>query len=135
MILKEKRIFYFEDDMKNRAIVQLILEREGAVMGFERWGGREVLPRLHAFAPIELILLDLMFPNGVSGYDVYDVIRAEPAFAQIPIVAISASDPAVELPKTRTKGFAGFISKPINLRDFPLQIAAVLNGQPIWHLI
>ena len=131
-ILKGKRIFYVEDNLGNRAIVQMIVEQEGAKLGFERWGGADALARLKAFMPVDVILLDLMFPMNVTGYDVFDAIRADENFANIPIVAVSASDPAVELPKVRRKGFAGFISKPISLWQFPKQLAAVIEGQTVW---
>jgi CheY-like chemotaxis protein len=133
MKLEGKRIFYVEDDVKNRSLVQIILEQAGATIGFERWGKDQTLPRLRAFAPVDLILLDLMLPRGVTGYDVFDAIRAEPEFAHVPIVAISASDPSIEIPRTRARGFAGFISKPIDLQSFPTQISTLINGQQIWE--
>jgi CheY-like chemotaxis protein len=132
MLLADKRIFYVEDDVKNRAIAHMILEREGAKVGFERWGREDTLKRLREFAPVDLILLDLMFPRDVSGYDVFDMIRSQPEFAHIPIVAVSASDPSIEIPKTKAKGFAGFISKPVSLHTFPAQILAFLNGEEAW---
>jgi len=132
MNLDGKRIFYIEDNVANRAITQTILELSGAHVAFERWGGPEVLTHLHAFMPIDIILLDLMFPRGVTGYDVFDLIRTDPEFSKIPIVAVSASDPSIEIPKTQAKGFAGFISKPISLRDFPQQVSSLLAGQQIW---
>lgn len=132
MPLTGKRVFYIEDDVNNRAIVQTILELEGAKVGFERWGMIEVIvPRLKAFEP-DIILLDLMFPTAITGYDIYDALRQYPFFANVPIVAVSASDPSLEMPKARAKGFAGFIGKPIILRHFPTQIASVINGQSIW---
>ncbi|MBC8098045.1 MAG: response regulator [Armatimonadetes bacterium] len=133
MLLKGKRVFYVEDDLNNRAIVQMMLEREGASMSFERWGRADTVTRLTAFMPVDLILLDLMFPQGVTGYDVYDAIRTHSEFDAIPIIAISASDASVEIPKVRARGFTGYISKPINFRMFPSQILAILNGQPVWH--
>lgn len=132
MLLKGKRIFYVEDDVRNRAIVQLVLEQHGATMDFERWG-KDTIERLRAFAPIDIILLDLMFPDRVTGYDVYQAIRREPEFDHIPIVAVSAADPAIEMSKTRAMGFDGFISKPIHLVVFPKQILSVLQGQHIWY--
>ncbi len=132
MLLAGKRIFYIEDDNKNRAIAQMILEREGAAMGFERWGRSELIARLAAFMPVDLILLDLMLPHGVTGYDVFDAIRSQPGFEHTPIVALSASDPAIEVPKTQARGFAGFISKPISLTTFPQQIVSLISGEHIW---
>jgi CheY-like chemotaxis protein len=132
VLLTGKRIFCIEDDNKNRAITQMILEREGAVIGFERWGRGELLAKLDAFMPVDLILLDLMLPHGVTGYDVFDAIRSNPAFEAIPIAALSASDPALEVPKTQARGFAGFISKPVSMTTFPQQVVALLSGERIW---
>lgn len=133
MRLKDYRIFYVEDDARNRAIVEMILEHNGAKVGFERWGRAATLPRLYEFMPIDLILLDLMFPNNVTGYDIFNLIRDIPQFNGIPIVAISAADPTIEMARTRNHGFDGFISKPINLVRFPFQIEQCIAGQKIWQ--
>lgn len=133
MKLNNTRIFYVEDDLKNRAIVQMLLEQAGAVVGFERWGRNETLSKLIAFQPIDLILLDLMFPNGVSGYDVFQMIRQCPEFAAVPIIAISAADPGIEMVRAHDLGFSGYISKPIDLRQFAEQISQCIHGAPVWH--
>lgn len=130
--LSGKRIFYIEDDINNRAIATMILQRSGVKVGFERWGANEVISRIRAFMPIDLILCDLMFPNNVTGFDVFDRIHQEPDLANIPILAISSSDPTLVMPKVREKGFVGFISKPINFVEFAHQIAQVIDGVPIW---
>lgn len=132
MILKDKRIFYIEDDINNRAVVQTILEQNGAKFAFERWGGSQALTRLSEFMPVDLVLLDLMFPRGVSGYDIYDAIRQEIRFATIPVVIVSAADPSIEMPKARRKGLDGYISKPIDVFAFPRLLAKFFAGQSIW---
>lgn len=132
MLLKDRRIFYIEDDVKNRAIAQMLLEGQGARLGFERWGREAAIERLRAFLPVDAILLDLMFPRNVSGYDVFAHIQAEPDLCHIPVIAVSAADPAIEMPRTRDMGFAGFISKPLDIMLFPEQIASVIDGQAIW---
>lgn len=132
MKLANTRIFYIEDDLKNRAIVQMLLEQAGAVVGFERWGRTETLNKLAAFQPIDLILLDLMFPNGISGYDIFRMIRQQSEFAHVPVVAISAADPGIEMVRAHDLGFSGYISKPIDLRQFAEQISLCLQGEPVW---
>lgn len=135
MPLLGKRVFYIEDDVKNRAVVKTILEYAGALVASESWGRIEiVLTRLEAFLPVDLILLDLMFPKNVSGYDVFDVLRDSPMFANTPVIAISASDPEIEVPKARAKGFNGFIAKPINLATFPMQVDAILRQEQFWYI-
>ena len=132
MILKDKRIFYFDDDINNRAVVQTILEQSGAKFAFERWGGPQALTRLREFMPVDLILLDLMFPRGISGYDVYDAIRQDPQFAAIPVVIVSAADPSIEMPRARRKRLDGYISKPIDVFAFPRLLAGFFEGQSVW---
>jgi ribose transport system substrate-binding protein len=133
-LLKGKRIFYVEDNVSNRALAQLVLEQNGAAVHYERWGDLpQVLARLADFMPVDLILMDLMFPKGASGYDLFDGIRANDQYKDIPIVAISASDPSIEMPKARAKGFSGYIAKPINMMEFPRQIITLIEGSPVWY--
>lgn len=133
MKLKDKRIFLIEDNLANRAIMQILLEQNGAKTSFERWG-KDTVKRLKAFEPVDIILLDLMFPNNVTGYDIFDRIRAHPEFQGVPIVAVSASDPSTAIPKTKAKGFDGFITKPIDYDRFPEQIKIILNKEPVWDI-
>jgi two-component system cell cycle response regulator DivK len=46
------------------------------------------------------------------------VLRAEPATAAIPVVAITASVMQQDRQHIMSAGFNGFIEKPINLRNF-----------------
>ena len=132
-MLLGKRIFYIEDDLKNRMIVQTILEAQGAVVDFEQWGFPEIaLRKMLRFRP-NLILLDLMFRNQMTGYDIFDAIRRQPFFNQIPVVAVSAADPAMEIPKAQARGLAGFIGKPLEIALFPQQLERVMSGEHIWY--
>jgi len=129
--LRGKRIFIVEDKSGNLAIMKTLLEGAGALVGFDRWG-HGALQRLRDFTPVDVILLDLMLPGGISGYDIFDEIRAVEAFRETPIVAVSANEPAVAIPETRARGFQGFIGKPISFNDFTSQIAQVITGDPVW---
>lgn len=130
-LLENKRIFIVEDNLANRAIEQMILERNGAKTAIERYG-TDTVRKLQAFAPVDIIIMDLMLPDGVSGFDVADEVRKFPEFKAVPIVAVSASDPSESMPLAVAKGFAGFISKPIDFDTFPGQIARILNGEKVW---
>lgn len=131
MLLQGKRIFVFEDDAFNLAIITVPLKREGATVLFDRWGinAREVL--MDAL-PLDLIALDLMYPYGVTGYQIFDEIRSTPELASIPVVAVTAADPDTEMPIAREKGFSGFLAKPIPT-NFTQFIAALINGESVWE--
>jgi CheY-like chemotaxis protein len=130
--LTGKRIFITEDDTLNRMVYKMILGKAGAVTDFDRWG-KETIWRIKVFNP-ELIILDLMLPIGTSGFEVFSEIRKLPDFTHIPIVAISAAEPAFVLPKCQELGFSGFIAKPIEEELLPDQLLRLIEGDQVWYL-
>lgn len=132
MLLTGKRIFVVEDNVQNRIVFQMALASAGALVEFERWG-KDAITGLQYNKNVELIILDLMLHGGVSGYDIFNEIRKLPDFAQIPIIAVSASEPATAIPKTRAMGFSGFIGKPIDMDLFPQQVARIIAGEKLWY--
>lgn len=132
MLLSQQQIFIVEDNMQNRVIFQMILGKEGAMVHFERWG-KGALAKLKSLDHVDVIILDLMLANGISGFETFAQIRSVPDFDHIPIVAVSATEPGAGIPKTKQKGFSGFIAKPIDDVLFPQQIAAIINGEQVWY--
>ena len=131
MLLDGKRIFIVEDNIGTHALIQLLLEQQGAKVFFGN-GGANTLESLQAVAPIDLIILDLMLWDGITGHNIYDDIRAIPEFDAVPIVAVSAADPNTAIPETKARGFSGFIGKPIDYNLFPQQIAQLIAGKAVW---
>ncbi len=131
MNLLKKRIFIVEDNASNSTIMKILLQASGAVVFNDRFA-INTLERIHDAGAIDLIIMDLMLSNHVSGYDVYDQIKQDPTLSAIPAVVVSASDPALELNKARNKGFVGYITKPINNQTFSRMIASILEGKQVW---
>lgn len=131
MLLEGKRIFVFEDDAMNLAVIRVPLKREGATVYFDRWG-KNATEALLKSLPLDIILLDLMYPDGTTGYDIFKEIHNVPEFQGIPIVVVTAADPDREMPIAQELGLTGFISKPINSR-FPKYIAQAISGKPVWE--
>ncbi|MCI0712242.1 MAG: response regulator [Chloroflexi bacterium] len=132
MRLEYKNVFVIEDDAENLAVIFTILRREGANVHFDRWG-METLDRIKQHGSIDIILCDLMLLGEASGYDVLKLVRADTDVKDVPVVAVTASDPDVEMEKVREAGFNGFISKPLNRRAFGGQIVAILKGAEVWN--
>jgi len=131
MLLAHRTIFIVEDNTQNRVVFKIALARHGALVEFERWGTNSTV-LLRTLPHVDLIILDLMLADGISGFTVFDEIRALPQFDQVPIIAVSAMEPAVAIPQVRQKGFAGFLAKPIDLKEFPKQVAKIIEGERIW---
>jgi CheY-like chemotaxis protein len=133
MLLKGKHIFIVEDNVQNRVVFKIALLMHGAMVDFER-SGEETIQRLQSLKKVDLIILDLMLRGGISGFALFEAIRRLPQFVQVPIIAVSAAEPATAIPLARKMGFSGFIAKPIDDDLFPKQIAAIIGGEQIWHV-
>lgn len=132
MILDGKTIFLVEDDPVNLAVIRVSLQTQGAMVPYDHWGDSTLKKMLYSANIIDLILLDLMLPGRISGYDIFDEIKKMPQFANTPIIAVTASDPDLEIPKAKAKGFNGYISKPIDRNQFPQDLLTVINGGEVW---
>jgi len=130
--LQGKHIFVLEDDVRNLSILNVLLRKNGALLLHDTWGDTTLKKMLDYHSDFDLILLDLMISDRITGYDVFDAIQKVDKFKDIPVVAVSAADPDVEIPKLRAKGFQGFIAKPINLYEFVDQLTDILDGKSIW---
>ena len=130
-LLKNKKIFIVEDNSQNRVVFQVVLLNQGARVEFNR-SGRDVINQLKSISHLDAIVLDLSLGWGASGYEIYDEIRAVPQFDHIPIVAVSATDPVTGIAKTKSKGFNGFIAKPIDDVRFSSQLAKIIDGEAVW---
>lgn len=131
MKLENKRIFLVENNIGNQTITKTLLESHGAIVALHRTG-HDVIPHLQKFYPVDLIVLDLMLPNGITGYDIFSAIRNHAKFDTVPVIAMSVADRSEAVPQAKKRGFSGFISKPINFRIFPEQVARIIAGEFIW---
>jgi len=87
--------------------------------------GEEALAAIAADAP-DLVLLDVMMP-GLSGYDVCRALRADPAHAMLPIVLVTALDPAKERVNGLEAGADDFLGKPIQQPELMARVRSLLR--------
>ena len=69
------------------------------------------------FVQPDLITLDLMMP-GLSGYDICQLLRADPRFDQTPIIIISAKEDTQSKEKAIKMGATEYITKPFDIDHF-----------------
>ena len=84
--------------------------------------------------PPDLILLDVMMP-GLTGYDVCRALRADPAHAMLPIVLVTALDPAQERIKGLEAGADDFLSKPIILAELMARVKSLLRIKQLYDQV
>ncbi|HDS16805.1 MAG TPA: response regulator [Proteobacteria bacterium] len=121
---KAYTVLVIEDNDDNRRLVLKILGHKGFnVVG--AIDGKEALERLRQGKP-DLILMDINLP-GMDGYELTRRIRKIPGFAELPIVALTAHAMVGDEGKSLAAGCNAYITKPINVHNFPETIAAILK--------
>ena len=117
-------VLIVEDNERNLELVRDILQARGHDT-LEARTAEEGLKIAHAQNP-QLILMDVQLP-GMSGIEALKALRAEPATARIPIVAITASVMQADRQEIMSAGFDGFIEKPITVKRFLEVVEDVLR--------
>jgi CheY-like chemotaxis protein len=82
-------VLVVEDDPTTREMMRKMLELEGWSV-VESENGRLAIARIIEQVPA-LILLDLMMPD-MDGFQVIDILRANPEWRRIPVVVVTAMD-------------------------------------------
>ncbi|NWG22789.1 MAG: hybrid sensor histidine kinase/response regulator [Chloroflexi bacterium] len=119
-------ILYIEDNRDNQTLVQRILEARGYALHVREDGpGGIALARESHPA---LILVDIGIP-GMDGYETTTRLRSLPHLRATPIIALTADTRPGTRERALAAGCDGYITKPIDPRRLPEQIAEFLAGK------
>ena len=103
------------DDEPNIVIsLEYLLLREGYRVQVAR-DGAEALDALR-LTPPDLVLLDVMLPK-LSGFEVCQRLRADPACSGVRVVMLTAKGREVEMSKGIALGADAYVTKPFSTRD------------------
>jgi two-component system cell cycle response regulator len=117
------RVLIIEDNAANMELMTYLLHAFG-YMVLQARDGQEGLDAAARERP-DLIICDLQLPV-LSGYDVAQRIKADPALRGIPLLAVTAFAMVDDRRKTLAVGFDGYFSKPIAPETFVQQIQGFL---------
>ncbi|MDC0715174.1 response regulator [Stigmatella sp. ncwal1] len=119
-----KTILVVDDEFDIAEAVKAILE-EDHYRVYACSNGWEALKCLNDLKP-DLAILDIMMPR-LNGYETLKAIRQQPAFAQMPILLMSAILPEV---KSHPYSWSGFLKKPFSLRALLEQVHQLVPQSP-----
>jgi len=121
-----RKILIVEDNQDNRELAVKVLRNKGFET-VEAVDGEEAIEKAVSEKP-DLILLDISLPK-LTGYEVAKRLKSMEEFKEIPIVAFTAHAMTGDREKVIAAGFEGYISKPINIREFPDQVKLYIRGK------
>jgi two-component system cell cycle response regulator DivK len=117
-------ILVVEDNSLMRRLFVRCLE-EGGHTVIEAQDPQRV-PELMRQGLPDLVMMDILMP-GISGVDLIKIIRADPALAGVPVVAVTNLATAADKRRLAEAGFDGHVSKPIRPKEFLSQVAGFLG--------
>jgi two-component system, cell cycle response regulator DivK len=120
-------VLIVEDNDKNMKLARDILQFHGFTT-LEATTGEDGVALTREKRPA-IVLMDIQLP-GIDGVTALERIRQEPSTARIPVVAMTASVMKEDRERFDKAGFDGFITKPIDVKAFPLQVRdAIARGR------
>jgi putative two-component system response regulator len=117
---KRYRVFLVDDDMSQLGIGKNMLKDEFEVFAIP---SGEKLFEVLAHVEADIILLDIVMP-GMDGYEVMAKLRANPAWAEIPVIFVTARSDEVSELRGLSLGAIDYVSKPFSS---PLLIKRLQN--------
>ncbi|HEY5310129.1 MAG TPA: response regulator [Casimicrobiaceae bacterium] len=119
-----KKILIADDEPNIVVSLEFLMKQKGYTVRVAT-NGEDALRAVGEFAP-DLILLDVMMPQ-LSGYDVCQKVRENPAWAGIRIIMLSAKGRDVEVNKGMAVGADAYVTKPFSTKDLIAQVAQMLG--------
>jgi putative two-component system response regulator len=110
-LVQKKTILVVDDTPDNLSLMAGLLKDEYRVKLANN--GEKALAAVRGAGPPDLILLDIMMP-GMSGYEVCEQLKADPATQRIPVIFLTAMTATEDEKKGLDLGAADYITKPIS---------------------
>jgi HAMP domain-containing protein/CheY-like chemotaxis protein/signal transduction histidine kinase len=107
-----KKVLIVDDDVRNIFALSSVLERRGMTV-LTAGTGREAIATLESTSDLGIVLMDIMMPE-MDGYETMQVIRQNPSFRRLPIIALTAKAMKGDREKCLEAGASEYLAKPVN---------------------
>jgi len=126
-IFKEKNILIVEDNFINQKVLSSILIPAGVYVTIAN-NGQEAVDIIRKDNSFDLVLMDINMPI-LDGYAATEIIRLNPKYNSLPIVAFTALVLDSEIEKMFKSGINAFLPKPINIGKFYTALSMFLSEE------
>ncbi|HEY8441934.1 MAG TPA: response regulator, partial [Xanthobacteraceae bacterium] len=107
-----RTVLLVDDDARNIFALSSVLERRGMRV-LTATTGSEAIALIESTPDLAIVLMDIMMPE-MDGYETMQVIRENPAFRRLPIVALTAKAMKGDREKCLEAGASDYLAKPVN---------------------
>lgn len=116
-------VLIVEDNPRNLKLVRDLLAHAG-YSTIEAATAEDGIELARSHQP-DLVLMDVQLP-GMDGVEALGRLRADAGAREVPVVAVTAFAMKEDRERFLAAGFDAYIEKPLSVREFPAQVAAVL---------
>ena len=120
-----KTALLVDDDARNIFALSSVLERRGMKV-LTATTGHEAIALVESTPNIAIVLMDIMMPQ-MDGYQTIGVIRQNPSFGRLPIIALTAKAMKGDREKCLEAGASDYLAKPVNTEQLLLAIRMWLH--------
>jgi len=121
-------ILIVDDNEMNVKLLRWLLEKHGYVVhtASDAQTAREGIRAAHP----QLVLMDIQLPD-IDGLQLTREFKADPGLRSIPIVAVTSYAMKGDRQRALAAGCDGYITKPIDTKQFPIEIQKYLRGERV----
>jgi signal transduction histidine kinase/ActR/RegA family two-component response regulator len=113
---QQRTLLHVEDNPANLLLVESLIERRPDIRLLSAADGSRGIEMAYTSQP-DVILMDINLP-GISGIQALKILRADPATAHIPVMALSANAIPNDIRRGLDAGFFRYLTKPIVVNEF-----------------
>jgi len=107
-----RTVLLVDDDARNIFALSSVLERRGMRV-LTATTGNEAVKLVESTPELAIVLMDIMMPE-MDGFQTMEIIRKDPAFRRLPIVALTAKAMKGDREKCLEAGASDYLAKPVN---------------------
>jgi CheY-like chemotaxis protein len=105
-------VLLVDDDARNIFALSSVLERRGMNV-LTATTGKEAIELVESNPDVAIVLMDIMMPE-MDGYETTALIRQNPSFRRLPIIALTAKAMKGDREKCLEAGASDYLAKPVN---------------------
>jgi DNA-binding response OmpR family regulator len=126
MSIQQPTVLVVEDDDHISQVLKFMLERQGYRVVHLADGRAAVSHVESSVVPPDLVLLDVMLPY-VDGFEIVRLIRAQPAWAAVPVLMLTAKNTERDTVRALDAGANDFVIKPFQPNELLARVRRFLK--------